>query len=85
MASLSAFLPPHLVPSLAKHKRRPEPPFAEKFPAASLFSDMSGFTALTERLPPPHRSLHPRPHAPARPGLEPVSLRPIRFPESRKS
>ena len=50
MPSLSAFLPPHLLRSLAKRKRSPAPPHVERFPAALLVSDISGFTALTEKL-----------------------------------
>ena len=50
LLSLAGFLPPHLVQSLARRRRVPEPPFVERIPAALLFSDVSGFTALTETL-----------------------------------
>ncbi len=46
MASLAPFLPPHLVREL----RKPKLPLVEKRQAALLYSDISGFTALTERL-----------------------------------
>ncbi len=42
------FLPPHLLRRLERKGRRP--PFVERFWAALLFSDISGFTALTEKL-----------------------------------
>ena len=50
LATQSAFLPPHLVKALARRRRLPAPPFVERFAAALLFSDISGFTALTEKL-----------------------------------
>ena len=48
--ALSAFLPPHLVDALARRRKLPPVGHREKFPAALLFSDISGFTALSERL-----------------------------------
>src|SRR5262245_12330718 len=46
MAGLAAFLPPHLVQELARGRART----ARSFPGALLVADVSGFTALTERL-----------------------------------
>ncbi len=50
MASFLPFLPPHLPDALARRKRRPRPPSLTRFEAALLFSDISGFAALTQRL-----------------------------------
>ena len=49
MSTLRAFLPPHLVHSLSM-RRRTTLPHGDSFRAALLFSDVSGFTALTEKL-----------------------------------
>src|SRR5258706_13982394 len=48
MTGLEAFLPSHLVRALARGI--PRAPRAEKVHAALLLSDISGFTALTEKL-----------------------------------
>lgn len=48
--SLAPFLPHHLVRRLAALRRPPRTPRVDRFSAALLFSDISGFTALTERL-----------------------------------
>ncbi|MFN7971806.1 MAG: AAA family ATPase [Acidobacteriota bacterium] len=49
MRKAASFVPPHLVASLASGGPR-SLPHRESFPAALLFSDIAGFTALTERL-----------------------------------
>ncbi|MFN7973886.1 MAG: tetratricopeptide repeat protein [Acidobacteriota bacterium] len=49
MALLPAFLPPHLEKALARASRR-APPWRDRIAGAYLLSDISGFTALTEKL-----------------------------------
>ena len=46
----AALLPSHLLSSPAAHDEALALPHAERFPAALLIADISGFTALTERL-----------------------------------
>src|SRR5258706_335832 len=48
--SLAPFLPSHLVRSLAQDGPPARLPHAQRLEAALLFSDISGFTAMTERL-----------------------------------
>ncbi|MFN7973970.1 MAG: tetratricopeptide repeat protein [Acidobacteriota bacterium] len=48
--SFFAFFPAHLATRLVLGRERRAPPFAEREKAALLFADISGFTALTERL-----------------------------------
>ncbi len=50
MSSLAPFFPPHLVASLAKRGTPAQLPHVDRLPAALLFSDISGFTALNEKL-----------------------------------
>ncbi len=47
---LCSYLPTHIVSHCLTHPRLQQAPGLEKFPAAVLFADISGFTALTERL-----------------------------------
>ncbi|WP_254564444.1 AAA family ATPase [Oscillatoria sp. HE19RPO] len=48
--TLCSYVPAHLVDRCLAHAEIPQTPLLEKFPAAVLFADISGFTALTERL-----------------------------------
>ena len=50
MSSYPRFLPCHLVATLAGNAASVDVPRVDRFPAALLFSDISGFTKLTEKL-----------------------------------
>ena len=50
MASLAPLVPPDLLKSLANQRRLPPTGHVDWLDAALLFSDISGFTALTEKL-----------------------------------
>jgi len=50
LSSLDSYPPPHLIRSLARDGEPSCFPRITSFPAALLLSDISGFTALTERL-----------------------------------
>lgn len=50
LATLASYLPPLIVRHYAADPSPPSAPSAERFAAAVLFADISGFTALTERL-----------------------------------
>lgn len=50
LATLASYLPAHVVRRLARDPAPPTEPGSDTFPAAVLFADISGFTALTEHL-----------------------------------
>src|SRR4051794_40585020 len=47
---LASYAPSLILRALSKHPTLGPDPSTETFPAAALFADISGFTALTERL-----------------------------------
>src|SRR5262245_45952276 len=50
LTELAGFLPPPVLRYLASNRQSPAAPYFERYQAAVLFADISGFTALTERL-----------------------------------
>ncbi len=50
LATLASYLPPLIVRHYAADPSPPSAPSADRFAAAVMFADISGFTALTERL-----------------------------------